>query len=227
MFCTFNTFWFGERETWKVTSTEALHKLCEGVKSFTCMFRHSATEVKGAVTENSTGLWGTTQKYLVPTGKKAPHPSLLHIITFTFPAYTIYQSMLFSVPFHVLSWERNWGSKPCSSHGESTGGALRTPSITHFHIVHPLWQAPLRGIGGGGFGSHLYCWIASSEVAQQTSMLPAIVHRHQMDLSIFLKETGGKYTFLNSRKSLQLFAMFRESSVQSPPGKDSWFPADM
>lgn len=29
------------------------------------------------------GLRGTAQKYLVPTGKKAPHLSLLHIITFT------------------------------------------------------------------------------------------------------------------------------------------------
>lgn len=145
-------FLFGGRETWKVRSTEASHKLCEGVKSFTCMFRHSATKVKGAVTENSMGLWGTAQKYLVPTGKKAPQLSLLHIITFTFPAYTIYQSMFFSILFHVLSWERNLGSKLCSSHGESTGGVLCTSSIIHFHIVHPLWLGSILLHREGGEG---------------------------------------------------------------------------
>lgn len=184
------------------------------------MFRHSATEVKGTLTENSMGLRGTAKKYLVPTGKNAPHLSLLHIITFTFPAYTIYQSMFFSILFHVLSWERNLGSKPCFSHGGSTGGVLCTPLITHLHTVHPLWLGSVLLLSGRGqgeaFGSHLYCWIVSSKVAQQTSMLPGTVDRHQMDLSVFLKETAWKYTFLIFKNSL---CCSGNPSVQSSQGK--------
>lgn len=114
------------------------------------MFRQ-CSQIKGAVTENSKGLCGRAQKYLVPTGKKAPHLSLLHTVTFTFPAYTIYQSMFFSILFHILSWERNLGSKLCSSHRESTGEVLCTPPITHFQTVPPLWLGSvllhLTGVG--------------------------------------------------------------------------------
>lgn len=49
--------------------------------------------------------------------------------------------------------------------------------------------------------------ISPSKVAQRLSTLPEIVYKYQMYLSIFLKESAQKYSFIIFKNSLQLYAV--------------------
>lgn len=101
--------------------------------------------------------------------------------------------MFFSVLFTSLA-ERNLKRKLCSSHRGRTENAA-FPS-NHSSLGSASFGIRPCFVAAGAFRSHLYCWIISSKVAQQTSMLPGIIHTYQIYVLIFLREPAWKYPFI-------------------------------
>lgn len=113
------------------------------------------------------------------------------ISTLSFAYYYIYvpnihnlSKHVFSlILFHVLSWERSLGSNPCSLHGESMGSVLCTSLIT-ITCPHHAFTVTV-----------LYFVLGQEGLWQPPALLDhflllGTVHRHQMDLSVVLKETA-------------------------------------
>lgn len=151
----------------------------------------------GAAGDSREGLGTYGQK----KKKKALHLKPLNIITSVLPHYKICQPTSFSISFTSVD-ERKLGKNWCSSHGESTENDPGTHSVGSLCRAHPPWAGLVWC--RRAFCSHLHC--SSSKVAQHISTLPEIVHRYQMYLSVFLKESAWKYP-ITFKNSLQLYAV--------------------